>query len=127
MVWRLGVPLRTESTPAVSLWQDGQILISRNTMTSIGIDSSEKPMTHWGCLIGGTSRRLHPLIERAKEGLNSVAASEWILIDVISDSSVCETVMPKGFCPNIRFRQSAVSKAGVEYEVASGKAAPNLG
>ena len=75
---------------------------------------------------GWNIARAYPL-ERAKEGLNSVAASEWILIDVIADSGACETVMPKGLCPNISLRQSEGSKAGVEYEVASGKAVPNLG
>ena len=35
--------------------------------------------------------------------------------------------MPKGLCPNIRLMESEASYAGVEYEVASGKAVPNLG
>ena len=64
-----------------------------------------------GCVHGGTSRGLHPLSERAKEGLNSVAASEWTLIDVIVDSGACETVMPKGLCPNIRLRESQGSRS----------------
>jgi len=49
------------------------------------------------------------------------------LIDVIADSGACETVMPKNLCSNIKLRESEASKAGVEYEVASGKAVPNLG
>ena len=75
---------------------------------------------------GGTSRELHPLIEKAPHGLNSVAASEWILIDLIADSGACETVLPKGLCPNISLRESHGNKSGVEYEVASGKAVLNL-
>ena len=35
--------------------------------------------------------------------------------------------MPKALCPNIRLRESVGSKAGTEYEVASGKSVPNLG
>ena len=50
-----------------------------------------------------------------------------MLIDVIADSGACETVMPKGICPNIALRESEVSRAGVEYEVATGKTVPNLG
>ena len=46
-VWRLGVPLRNEVTPAATLWHDGQTPTSRRTTTSIGTDLSEKPMTHW--------------------------------------------------------------------------------
>ena len=100
-VWRRGVPLKTKSTPAVLLWQDGQARTSWIMRTSIGIGLSERPIAHWedACMVGHHAG--FTLIERAKEGLNSVAASEWILIDVIADSGACETVMPKGLCPNI--------------------------
>jgi hypothetical protein len=87
----------------------------------------EADMSVGGCVDGGSSRELHPLIERAKEGLNSFETAEWVLIDVIAVSGACETVMPKGLCPNISLRESQGSRSGVEYEVASGKAVPNLG
>ena len=35
--------------------------------------------------------------------------------------------MAKGLCSNIALRESTASRAGVEYEVASGKAVPKLG
>ena len=70
---------------------------------------------------------LCPLIEKTPQGLNSVSPAEWLLIDVIADSKTRETVMPKGLCPNITLRESAASKAGVEYDVDSGKAVLNLG
>ena len=80
-----------------------------------------------GCSTASHVRSLHPLVEKTKQGLNNVSPSEWVLIDVIADSGACETVMPKGLCANIKLRESEASKAGVEYEVASGKAVPNLG
>jgi len=80
-----------------------------------------------GCSIVGNDRYLAPLVERVKPGLNAVSPTEWVLIDVIADSGACETVMPKNLCSNITLRESEASKAGVEYEVASGKAVPNLG
>ena len=46
---------------------------------------------------------------------------------MIAVSGACETVMPKGLCSNIALRESAASKAGVEYEVASGKAGSQPG
>ena len=50
-----------------------------------------------------------------------------MLIDVIAGSVACEVVMPKALCSNIALRESEASRAGVEYEVASGKAVPKLG
>ena len=72
-------------------------------------------------------RSLFPFIEKEKPGLNAVGPSEWVMIEVIADSGACETVMPKHLCGNIKLHESAGSKAGVEYEVASGKAILNLG
>ena len=72
-------------------------------------------------------RPLCPFIEKAKEGLNAVDEDEWILVEVIADSGACETVMPKNMCTGIKLRESVGSKAGTEYEVASGKSVPNLG
>ena len=80
-----------------------------------------------GCSSVSNDRCLHPLVERVKLGLNAVCPTEWVLIDVIADSGACETVMPKNLCANITLRESEASQAGVEYEVASGKAVPNLG
>ena len=64
---------------------------------------------------------------RVKLGLNAISPTEWVLVDDIADSGACETVMPKNLCASITLRESVASKAGVEYEVASGKAVPNLG
>ena len=75
----------------------------------------------------GNDRSLFRLIEKTSQGLNSVSPAEWVLIDVTADSGACETVTPKGLCPNIALREFAASKAGVEQEVGSGKAIPNLG
>ena len=70
---------------------------------------------------------LYPLIGKISQGPNALSPSEWVRVDVVADSGACETVMPKGLCPNIALRESEASTAGVEYEVASGKAVPNLG
>ena len=48
-------------------------------------------------------------------------------INVIPDAGASEAVTPKGLCSNLALRESAASRAGVEYEVASGKAVVNLG
>ena len=80
-----------------------------------------------GCAMIGHDQSLLPRIEKTRQGLISVSPAEGVLIDVIADSGACETVMPKGICANIKLRESGASKAGVEYEVASGKAVPNLG
>ena len=79
------------------------------------------------CSTIANDQTLCPLIEKTPQGLNSVSPAEWVLIDVIADSGACETVMPKNLCSNITLRESTQSKAGVEYEVASGKAVPKLG
>ena len=59
--------------------------------------------------------------------LNAVSPNKWTLVEVIADSGACETVMLKHLCTGIRVRESAGSKSGMEYEVASGKSVPNLG
>ena len=79
------------------------------------------------CSTIANDRSLFPLIEKTPQGLNSVSPAERVLIDVIADSGACEIVMPKALCSNIALRESAASRAGVKYEVASGKAVPNLG
>ena len=56
-----------------------------------------------------------------------IAQTEWTCIDVIVDSGACETVMPRSMCSHISILPSAQSRAGVEYEVASGLCIPNLG
>ena len=66
-------------------------------------------------------------MRRPVRGFSNVGPSEWVLIDVIAESGACETVTPKGLCANIQLRESEASRAGVEYEVASGKAVPNFG
>ena len=57
-----------------------------------------------GCVTVGNDQGLYPPIEKTSQGLNSVSPAEWVLIDVIADSGACETVMPKGLCPNIALR-----------------------
>ena len=59
--------------------------------------------------------------------LCGVSQMEWTCIDVIVDSGACETVMPRSMCSHIAIVPSLQSKAGVEYEVASGLCIPNLG
>ena len=51
----------------------------------------------------------------------------WTPIEVIVDSGACETVMPRSMCSHIEVVPSEQSKAGVEYQVASGLDIPNLG
>ena len=89
------------------------------TEAALQIFGKEAPITE--------NRGLNPFIEMEPESLNNVGAAEWIMVEVIADSGACETVMPKTLCPNIRLRESAGSKAGTKYEVASGKSVPNLG
>ena len=79
-----------------------------------------------GCPLSSGDRILFPLVEKTGQGLNAMSPSECVLIDVTADSEACEKVMPKGLCPNIAFKESEASRAGVEYEVASGKAVPKL-
>ena len=90
-------------------------------------DNRESNSLIGGCSTIANDRSSFTLIEKTPQGLNSVSPAEWVLIDVIADSGACETVMSKGLCSNITLRESAQSKAGIEYEVASGKAVPNLG
>ena len=75
----------------------------------------------------GSGDSLNTLVEKCPESFSNVKSSEWALIDVIADSGACATVMPKYICGNIRLRESAGSKSGVEYEVASWKAVPSFG
>ena len=70
---------------------------------------------------------LFPFVELENQSLSNVNPSEWVMVEVIADSGACETVLPKHLCNNIKLRESVGSKAGVEYEVASGKAVKNLG
>ena len=52
---------------------------------------------------------------------------EWIEIEVTVDSGACVTVMPRSMCEGISILQNALSREGVEYEVANGAHIPNLG
>ena len=89
------------------------------------LKEDRRPIGLGGCsVISGGS--LNPLTLKANPLLN-VGQAEWTLIDVIADSGACETVIPANLLPNIMLQSSAAQKAGVEYEVASGKAVPNLG
>ena len=81
--------------------------------------------------------------EKSKKGLNifdytssskaslcpmsAPVADEWYEIELTADTGACDTVMPKAMCPGIRVVESPQSKAGLEYEVATGQAIPNLG
>ena len=44
------------------------------------------------------------LVPKNHESLNSMNASERVLIDVIADSGACAMVMPKHICGNVRLR-----------------------
>ena len=74
-----------------------------------------------------SGRALVPLTPKVSGSLNAMSASQWTLIEVIADSGACATVLPMSMCPNIKLRESVSSKAGLEYEVASGKAVKNEG
>ena len=80
-----------------------------------------------GCTAIGSAPRLNPFWEKESATLNAMSPAQWTLIEVIVDSGACETVLPASLCAHIKLRESAASKAKVEYEVASGKAVPNLG
>ena len=77
--------------------------------------------------ISSTAMSLNPFYESEAQALNGMSPSQWTLIELIVDSGACETVLPASLCSHIRLRESAGSKAKVEYEVASGKKIPNLG
>ena len=74
-----------------------------------------------------SGRALVPLVPKVSGSLNAMSASQWTLIEVIADSGACATVLPMSMCPNIKLRESVSSKAGLEYEVASGQAVKNEG
>ena len=52
---------------------------------------------------------------------------QWVEIEVTVDSGACVTVMPRKCCEGISILQNALSRAGVEYEVANGAGLLNLG
>ena len=113
------------SSLTVAGWADANVDI----FEGIGDRKSKKEANSFmgGCTSALPARGLFLFVEMEKPGLSSVSPAECVLIDAIADSGACETVMPKGLSANIALKESAASKAGVEYEVASGTAVPNLG
>ena len=57
----------------------------------------------------------------------SPAEGEWFEVELTADTGACDTVVPKSMCPSIPIVPSFQSQHGMEYEVASGEAIPNLG
>ena len=55
------------------------------------------------------------------------AMDEWYKVELAADTGACATVIPKGMCLGIPIVPSFQSINGMEYEVASGEAIPNLG
>ena len=88
---------------------------------------SEGPGSASGYSAISSERSLDCFVKIENGALNAMGPAEWTLVDVIADSGACETVMPASMLGNIVLRDSAASIAKVEYEVASGKAVPNLG
>ena len=73
-------------------------------------------------------RQMNSLITVEPEGFNAVAhqeEGEWIRLYV--DSGATETVVGENMLTMLTLLQSAQSKRGVEYEVATGLKIPNLG
>ena len=93
----------------------------------VPLQSSGMVEASGGCSAISTGNLLNPFWEKETTALNGMSPAQWTLIEVIVDSGACETVLPASLCNHIMLRESAASKAKVEYEVASGKAVPNLG
>ena len=74
-------------------------------------------------------RDLSVMTQKNNPTISAVIPSpeEWVAIEVTVDSGACVTVMPAGMCMGISIFDNALSKAGVEYEVANGESIPNLG
>ena len=68
------------------------------------------------------------MTEKHKSTISAVQRpEEWIAVEITVDSGACVTVMPAGLCTGIPILDNALSKGGVEYEVANGESIPNLG
>jgi hypothetical protein len=59
--------------------------------------------------------------------MSAPAADEWYEVELTADTGACDTVMPKAMCSGIPIVDSPQSLKGLEYEVATGQAIPNLG
>ena len=114
----------------ISFWKLGVRRLQRRHSKSLGKNQHHRSQTiqnSYICLRQLNRRWDFPFVELENQSLSNVNPSEWIMVEVIADSGACETVLPKHLCNNIKLRESVGSKAGVEYEVASGKAVKNLG
>ena len=60
-------------------------------------------------------------------GVHNAEEEEWIEVELCAHTGACDTVMPKSMCPRIPIRPSLQSLSMMEYEVADGRAIPNLG
>ena len=54
-------------------------------------------------------------------------ANEWQEVELTADTGACDTVIPRNMCSTIPIVPSPQSERGMEYEVATGEAIPNLG
>ena len=57
----------------------------------------------------------------------SEAREQWYEVELTADTGACDTVIPRTMCEGIPIEPSYQSLHGMEYEVASGQAIPNLG
>ena len=86
---------------------------------------------HWtGGILESYSRQMRgiSIMQPKDNGISVVQPpDQWTEIEVTVDSGACVTVMPRKCCEGISILQNALSRAGVEYEVANGAGLKNLG
>ena len=67
-------------------------------------------------------------IGREPEGVNAVKEEgDWEEVVMTVDSGATDTVMPPSLLPSVQLTEGAAFRRGVEYEMANGEMAPNLG
>ena len=74
-------------------------------------------------------RTLAVLIEAGKKSLrlfHGTGLEEWEVIEAILDSGASVTAIPPHMAGGYAIQESAASRAGVQYEVATGDEIPNL-
>ena len=77
----------------------------------------------------GPSGIFFTLTEKSKQSLRPLHGSnnEWEVIGAILDSGASVTVIPPHVAGCFEIKESAASRAGVQYEVANGDEIPNFG
>ena len=112
---------------------------SRDTVNRRRIRQTPQVETHtesqmtskWGGgILKSYGRQMRGLstIQPKNNGISVVQPpDQWVEIEVTVDSGACVTVMPRKCCEGISILQTALSRAGVEYEVANGAGLKNLG